>query len=253
MSEETLCSNDPLDVPPRLILNSIVEGDGVDRYTLKPGRNRTRGSKRCAVFELSDAHEPRLAFHQRVDSRLVVFGLYRVAFPVSNAASFLHNCRTVVNRRALWLQDSMAPAHPFLEAPFSAVPQVDPQIFAAGPRSAPSVPVHLRVYILIDCFVRNLFLEVNAYASRNLLRRPAQLEVCDEVRTNLFVLEPLVPAAALSLCQRSFLRNTGRVHSPLWKVPPQLPGDRCRRPPELTRNGSNRPLFPEPPLYILPL
>src|SRR3989344_3758390 len=228
VSEEALCTGRFFDRPPVAVLRPIVHGDGtadVLREICEPFLNCRTGRRSTFVFEFGDEHQSCLALHQCVDARRMVTGLHGVALPVSDAGSAVNDCGTHFNGSTLWLQHSLASACAVGHSPLAPPAQTGAQVFTAGSHPPVSFAVHLRVDELVDGFVGYCFSRLALDDAGNLLGRTPALQLSRDKHPDPLILEPLVPATALSLCQGAFVCLARSVQQFLGgAVAPELPG-----------------------------
>src|SRR3989344_3510031 len=166
---------------PVAVLRSAVERDGV------PGIHRNIFESRRDCFDsvctrlsrqLGDEYESGLALHERIDSGLVVTRLDGVSLPVSDSGTTFHDCWSLVDTSAEWLCDARESSCPVRDTTLASSAEIHAQIFAAANHRAVA---YLRVYELVHGFVRDPLLEVDTNPPCNLFRRPAFLEMPDDI------------------------------------------------------------------------
>src|SRR3989338_670430 len=202
MSEEAGSSSCFLQRPPVAILRAIVQRDGFLCSGGDPGQSLCNGSaSRSSALggQLGNEHQASLPFNQRVDARCMVATLHRVALPVSDAGTGLYHSRTRLNGRALGLRYSLASACPVRHSALASPAQIHSQILARGPHPAVAISVYLSVDVLVDRFVRDCLTNGTVDGARNLLRGASALELRHDEGADSLILEPLMPAARLSL------------------------------------------------------
>src|SRR3989338_768493 len=180
------------------------------RKTIRERMDRVGAS---LTAKLRDHHDPRLAFEHRVDTWFVVLGLHRVALPIADAFSPVNDLRTRLDRIP-WLEVTLISSHTMRSPSFLFVSQVWSQILT--PLLWVSI-FDLCIYELIYGFRRNQADAVLFHAPADLLRRPAHLQVLDNVHTDCLVLETPSATSVLSLLERP-------VMCPSWRVPARLHG-----------------------------
>jgi hypothetical protein len=115
--------------------------------------------------------------------------------------------------------------------------------------------MYLRIDILIDCLMRNVFLGmIDAESSRDLLRRKPLRELAVDVLAYCLIFETVFSSAVTAMLERPFVCETRGV--PLEKqgfVPSYFARNRGRASAEFLSNGPNRPFCSKPVLEFFAL
>src|SRR3989344_2234156 len=209
------CSRSFLEFLPILVLFPIVEGDGdlcLRWQSIESKSDRLKCSGTGLVFELGDEYQASFALNKCIDTRLVVFGLNSITFPVTNSRSLSDHRRAHVYRNAYWSEYSLAFAHALWHTTFVATFEIWAQIKVSRLHDTVASSIHHTVYVLVDGFVRDrLSFVIDGQSTGDLFGRVSGNQMFNDVSTKETTLQAQFAATALSFCQSSFIGQSRTI------------------------------------------